>query len=913
MSLSLFSRCLASVWLLLCLCANGILYAQNNAQTTTRPRPDPTKVPPLPPMTVPRDQASLVVSWPYDGSVFQRNASSTGTFVVEGSLNSYYVKTSDYEFEVTLVPLYLTTGRSDGSKSAIYSPLVKAAGGYGFRIPMENVPAGWYNMSVTGYPLARDLPTYYGSSRKVGIGEVFVISGQSNAQGLANQTNDLNVAYPLPSYDAVRVQPNAVNPSDFIDFSYTRSVDAVRKEYLTPTVAAKDVATNQGIAPAGGSLWYWARVGERLAAQYNVPIAFYNAAFGGTSIKNWAGSKDGQGEPLGQPGANPPTFSRGAPYLLLRKSLNLYGSSFGVRSVLWLQGETDVRALTDNWGTERTIANATDYSNLLQAVIQQSRQDFGKPVPWVIGKTSYFTITNNYGGPSPGNSNTVRNGQSLAVSTAAANGLGQVFEGPDTDASVTARRTGDEIHFGRRDANNSNGSDGLAQAANAWFDNLNSLLANPNTIVPVTVDGTSTLPQLLSISDDGTTATTLPGYTTQWVQDNGTGFDLANTVATSIAFSGTGTYRAVMTNGQGNRIVTQTVQLPFRVVNDVQTPTDACSSFTEGTEVAYRNIGDPNVKVVVRQRGACKYAVWSDGSEDMPYDWMPYVNTIGSFTKADMRQCLKFNGESCGTTAPACTFSPTVSSNVATPSCGQGIQLTAGCNGADCGGVNYSWSGNGISGSGTTVSFNVPNANGSFTYTLTASKAGCNNQSANLTFSLSGCGGGPDCSIYTDGAQVAYRAVGDPNVKVVVQARGGCKYAVWSNTDGDTPRDWLPYITANPGFSTTTMGQCLKFAGDACGARLAAQEPTETVELGLRIAPNPSNGRFTVHFQTKPGEKASLRLVDLTGRAVRATQFITGTGGEHTEAIVLPGSVRGVLIVEVVSGGQRASQKVLIE
>ncbi len=564
-----------------------------------------------------------------------------------------------------------------------------------------------------------------------------------------------------------------------------------------------------------------------------------------------------------------------------------------------------------SWGN-RAVDNASDYRNRLQAVIQQTRLDFGKPVPWVIGKTSYFGETQNYIGSDPQYSLVVRDGQSQAVST---NNLGQVFQGPDTDVSVTTRRTNDVIHFGRRDPNNQNGPDGLAQAANAWFDNLNALLAN-NNIVPVTVDGTGTLPQLLSISDDGTTATAASGYATQWVQDNGTGFDLANTVATGTTFSGTGTYRAVLTNGQGNRIVTQTVQLPFRVVNDVQPSADACSSFTEGTDVAYRAIGDPNVKVVVRQRNGCKYAVWSDGSEDMPYDWMPYVNTIGSFTKEAMRQCLKFNGETCTTTPPPnCNFAPSVSSNVATPTCGQGVQLTAGCNGVDCGGVSYSWSGNGISGNGPTVSFNLPNANSSFTYTLTMSKAGCANQTANQTFTLSGCGGGGGpCAAFTEGTDVAYRAVGDPNVKVRVVVRGNCKYAVWSDGSEDMPYDWMPYVNTIGSFTKADMRQCLKFSGEPCGARMGVAEPgVEVADLGLRIAPNPSNGRFTVHFQTKLGEVASLRLSDLTGRAVRATQSITGTGGEHTEAVVLPGHVRGIVIVDVVSGGRRASQKVLIE
>ena len=245
--------------------------------------------------------------------------------------------------------------------------------------------------------------------------------------------------------------------------------------------------------------------------------------------------------------------------------------------------------------------------------------------------------------------------------------------------------------------------------------------------------------------------------------------------------------------------------------------------------------------------------------------------------------------------------------------CSQAVTLNANCSGSDCGSVNYSWSGNGIAANsnGSSVSFNVPNANGSYTYTVTASKAGCSPQTGNVSLTVGGCG--TDCSSYINGAQVAYRAIGDPNVKVRVQVRGNCKYAVWSDGSEDMPRDWLPYITANPGFTTATISSCLKFNGEACGARLAAEEPTQTEGLDLRVAPNPSNGRFTVHFQTKIGETATLRLSDLNGRAVRATQTIRGTGGEHDEAIVLPANVHGVLLLDVVSGGQWASQKIIID
>ena len=693
--------------------------------------------------------------------------------------------------------------------------------------------------------------------------------------------------------------------------------------------------------------------------------------------------------------------------------------------------------------------------------------------------------------------------------------------------------------------------DGLRDAADAWSNAIigPGKLLN-STSQPITVASLGTSAQSLALSADGQTLVAPAGNSFRWVDEVAGRIDINQPISSvqttgsgrgggvpvnAAASTTSGFRRAVVQNANGNFIITQAVPYPFDIVDDTQPPTDACSSFTDGTDVAYRAIGDPNVKVRVQVRGNCKYAVWSDGSEDMPYNWMPYVNTIGTFTKEAMRQCLTFNGETC-TTAASCNLAlaPTIADGNANRACGQAVTLNANCSGSDCGAVSYSWSGNGISGNGSSVSFNVPgtagsygysvtaskagcanqtnavsinvscgggnpttcieaetgqgtmsvqnnanasggqfygnfgddvgyvnypinvptagnytirftysypggpvrfkmlvnngspqvvdlpaspawydfvtnsatvalpagnstltlrgisnyfvmldkfciqggtggscnvavspsiadgnanracsqsvtlnancsgsdcssvsyswsgngigansngssvsfnvpNANGSYTYTVTASKAGCANQTNAVSVNVSCGGGGPDCSSYTNGAQVAYRALGDPNVKVVVQVRGNCKYAVWSNSDGDMPRDWLPYVTANPGFSTTTMGTCLKFAGDACGARLAADEPTQTEGLDLRVAPNPSNGRFTVHFQTKLGETATLRLSDLNGRAVRATQTIMGTGGEHAEAIVLPASVHGVLLIDVVSGGQRAGQKIIID
>ena len=288
-----------------------------------------------------------------------------------------------------------------------------------------------------------------------------------------------------------------------------------------------------------------------------------------------------------------------------------------------------------------------------------------------------------------------------------------------------------------------------------------------------------------------------------------------------------------------------------------------------------------------------------------------YGNTSESFV--DYRS-FQFEPASCPTTGGSCNFSPSVVSNVANPGCGQTVQLTANCSGANCDQLTYNWNGTGQ----TSQSMNVtlPNANGSYSYAVTMSRPGCNNNTTGITLNVSGCGGADPCAAYTVGTQVGYRspATGDPSVKVVVSDAGGCKRAMWSNGDGAVNRDWLAYITANPGFTISQMATCLKFSDEPCGGRRAVAEPdNDPAVLNMVVSPNPNTGQFTVRFHTKAGQGATLQLTDLHGRAVRPATVITGTGQTHEEVIQLPVHVRGLLFIDVRSGQQRGTQKVLIE
>jgi len=89
--------------------------------------------------------------------------------------------------------------------------------------------------------------------------------------------------------------------------------------------------------------------------------------------------------------------------------------------------------------------------------------------------------------------------------------------------------------------------------------------------------------------------------------------------------------------------------------------------------------------------------------------------------------------------APSCNFSVNASPASSNVSCGGAVNLTANCSGGDCAGVSYTWSGTGLSQDGPSVQFNAPSANGSYTYSVTASRPGCTNQTAQTTVVVSGC------------------------------------------------------------------------------------------------------------------------------------------------------------------------------
>ncbi|WP_353722422.1 hypothetical protein [Dyadobacter sp. 676] len=138
---------------------------------------------------------------------------------------------------------------------------------------------GWYTLEVRGIAdgkvVGRDVLS------RVGIGEVFLIAGQSNAQGLKGKPTP-----PGASDDRVLYVDN-YNNDEFGDYK-DRLNDPV------PPTFSKITSNLQTMSPRGQTAWCWGALGDLLVAKLNVPVLFINAAWEGTATQNWAESATGK-------------------------------------------------------------------------------------------------------------------------------------------------------------------------------------------------------------------------------------------------------------------------------------------------------------------------------------------------------------------------------------------------------------------------------------------------------------------------------------------------------------------------------------------------------------------------------------------------------------------------------------------
>lgn len=340
----------------------------------------------LAPLALPA--AELTLNSPLDFQVVQRATPGTGLLRIVGEL-AEDLPAAETAIEARLLGEKVQTPwlRVGGSASGR-----KLAGA------VEAPAGGWWKLEVRvsrgGQEVAR------GSVAHVGIGEVFVIAGQSNS---ANHGEEKQ----LPKTDRVVA---------FDGTAWRLAADP-----------------QPGASGQGGS--FLPPFADAVVAKENVPVGIIACGIGATSVREWL--------PKGTTFPNPPTIesrvqklpsgqwaSKGEAYAMFVARMRSVGAH-GFRAVLWHQGESDA----NQKDATRTLPGKL-YREYLERLIRDSRRDIGWDAPWFVAQASYHV-------PGDEGSEEIRAAQASLWRD------GIALAGPDCDAlkGKLRERDGQGVHF----------------------------------------------------------------------------------------------------------------------------------------------------------------------------------------------------------------------------------------------------------------------------------------------------------------------------------------------------------------------------------------------------------------------------------------------------------------------------------
>ncbi|MFD3394816.1 sialate O-acetylesterase [Aquirufa sp. OSTEICH-129V] len=396
--------------------------------------------------------AQVTISYPHNRQVFQRNNANEANFSILGNC-----VTTATSVQVKLVPVQANQGTLVNWTSLDANP----AGGL-FQGQVK-AKGGWYTLWIRSLVNGKALDST--SLSRVGVGENFIIAGQSNAQGTMWRQGEKG---------AVDDRVICANVYSFFT-EYNQNPDHRLLKNLTTDFPFTDFAQMSDqttIGPLGLSKYYWAKLGDSLVTKLNVPVCFINVAWLGTSMQNWAESS--RGLATENPWAAGQMFATGFPYNNLKRASELYGVKNGVRAILWHQGESD---------TYHKKVDKVQYKKYFVEVIETLRRQTGLTIPWVISEVS-FGATAYYGFPGivDGTCTTplwnpeIIAGQKEMLTDGI---FTELYSGPNTD-QVEIPRANDIyascVHFT---------PNAYSQLADLWEDKLNaSFFANSKPVLP---------------------------------------------------------------------------------------------------------------------------------------------------------------------------------------------------------------------------------------------------------------------------------------------------------------------------------------------------------------------------------------------------------------------------------------------
>ena len=226
------------------------------------------------PKPAPLGQGTIRLTSPQERQVFQRDDRNRAMMTVAGK-----APPDVDSVEARLTPQGIPPDLG-GKWTPIAGPGQITKGEFRGTLP---APAGWYDLHVRGR--AGQIVVSKAELPRVGVGEVFVVCGQSNSANHGNKPQ-------------------------------TPKEDRVSALTANSWQAAKDpqpLATGDGGSP-------WPLLGDMLVKELDVPVAFASCGYGGTTTAQWQPDKQ--------------------LYPRLQTVLKRLGPR-GARAILWHQGESD--------------------------------------------------------------------------------------------------------------------------------------------------------------------------------------------------------------------------------------------------------------------------------------------------------------------------------------------------------------------------------------------------------------------------------------------------------------------------------------------------------------------------------------------------------------------------------------------
>ncbi|HEY4355085.1 MAG TPA: sialate O-acetylesterase [Acidobacteriaceae bacterium] len=333
--------------------------------------------------------AHLLLTSPQDYQVFQRSSKRHGVIQVRGSIAP----------PVDALEVRLRGDSLAGPLPGRWQKLIAQRTTGDFRADLDTPAGGFYSFEIRalrqGRLIAED------SVAHVGVGEVFVICGQSNSTNYG-ETKQTIATGMVTTFDGTRWRiANDPQPG---------TQDHSQKGSFIPPF------------------------GDELYRHYHLPVGIASVGHGSTSVRQWL--------PADRPVAVMPSMTKyvhqdvqgvlvsdGTLFEGLMTRIGQLGKH-GFRAVLWHQGESDAHQQPGH------NISAGTYRHMLTDVIQTSRRRAGWNIPWFVAQASYHS-------PTDPQTPELREAQSSLWHS------GIALEGPDTDSLIATYRqdNGKGVHL----------------------------------------------------------------------------------------------------------------------------------------------------------------------------------------------------------------------------------------------------------------------------------------------------------------------------------------------------------------------------------------------------------------------------------------------------------------------------------